>query len=102
MFPEGMDISGLMQQAQALQAQLQAAQAEMQAASYEGTAGGGAVTATVSGAGELTALEISPDVVDPEDTESLADLIIAAFRDANAKATKEAQAKMPQLPNLPF
>lgn len=102
MFPEGLNINGLMQQAQALQAQLQAAQAQMQAASFTGTAGGGAVSATVSGAGELTALEISPDVVDPDDIESLADLIIAAVRDANAQANKEAQASMPQLPHMPF
>ena len=80
------DLSGLLQQAQAMQQQMAQAQQELSAARVSGTAGGGLVTATVSGSGELLALEIEPSAVDPQDTETLADLVVAAVRDATAKA----------------
>ena len=107
MFPEGMDLGGLdmnslLAQAQAMQAQLQQAQADLAASTFEGTAGGGLVTARVTGAGELTGLDIKPEACDPDDTESLADLVVAAVRDAASKATDAAKRTMPQLPNLPF
>jgi nucleoid-associated protein EbfC len=84
----------LMKQAQKMQEQLEAAQAELAAATVTGTAGGGLVTATVSGSGELQALEIDPKAVDPEDIETLQDLIVAAVRDANRAATELANEKM--------
>ena len=52
----------------------------------EGTAGGDLVTVTITGAGELVGLVIKPEAVDPEDTETLADLILAAVRDATARS----------------
>lgn len=81
----------LLQQAQKMQQDLAAAQEALTQAQVEGTAGGGLVKATVSGAGELLGLFIDPEAVDPEDTETLADLIMAAVRDANAsvKAIQE-------------
>lgn len=95
MFPGGgVDMQQLLQQAQKMQQDLAAAQQELAEASVEGTAGGGLVKATVSGSGELTGLEIDPKVVDPEDTETLADLVIAAVRDANRAAQELAQAKL--------
>jgi DNA-binding YbaB/EbfC family protein len=72
----------LMKQAQKMQQQLADAQAELAVAELTGTAGGGLVTATITGGGELTALTISPEAVDPSDVETLQDLIIAAMRDA--------------------
>jgi len=100
MFPEGMDMNSLLEQAQAMQAQIAQAQEQMQKASYTGTAGGDLVTATLNGNGVLTALEIKPEAVDPDDTESLADLVIAAVRDAHEKAQAAAQQMMPNMPNL--
>ena len=82
----------LMKQAQKMQQQMVAAQAELAAAEVTGTAGGGLVTATVSGSGELKSLVIDPKVVDPDDTETLADLVVAAVRAANEQA-QELQAK---------
>jgi nucleoid-associated protein EbfC len=82
----------LMKQAQKMQQQMVAAQAELAAAEVTGTAGGGLVTATVTGSGELKSLVIDPKVVDPEDTETLADLVVAAVRAANEQA-QELQAK---------
>ena len=97
MFPEGMDMGALLQQAQAMQAQLQQTQQELAETTFEGSAGGGLVKATVLGTGELVGLELDPQAVDPEDCESLADLIIAAVRDASEQAGAHAAAMMPGL-----
>ena len=113
MFPGGgqPDMQALLQQAQQMQQQLAQAQEQLAAATVQGTAGGGLVTATVSGAGELKALVIDPKAVDPEDTETLADLILAAVRDANAAAQRLAAERLGPLaqglsgsgiPGLPF
>lgn len=80
----------ILAQAQQMQQQIVAAQAELEATEFTGVAGGGLVTATVSGTGELTGLVIAPAAVDPADTETLADLIIAAIRAANADAQQAA------------
>ncbi|MCW2539765.1 MAG: hypothetical protein JWN95_1490 [Frankiales bacterium] len=84
----------LMKQAQKMQQQLAAAQAELAETEVQGTAGGGLVTATVTGSGELRALTISPAAVDPEDVETLQDLVVAAVRDANHNAQALAAEKM--------
>ena len=93
MIPEG-DMSGLLAQAQAMQEQLLNAQQELAELEVEGSAGGGLVTATVTGAGELVGLVIKPEALDPEDTETLADLIVAAVRDATNKAQAVAASKL--------
>jgi len=84
----------LMKQAQQMQAQLVSAQAELAAAEVEGSAGGGLVRATLSGTGELKALAIDPKAVDPDDVETLQDLVVAAVRDASRAVTELAQQKM--------
>ena len=80
------DMAQLLAQAQQMQQRLAGAQDELARTQVQGTAGGGLVKATVSGAGEVLALEISPEACDPADTESLADLVIAAIRDATQAA----------------
>jgi DNA-binding YbaB/EbfC family protein len=82
----------MLKQAQKMQQDLLAAQEELADAQVKGSAGGGLVTVTMSGAGELVGLEIDPKAVDPDDTETLADLILAAVRDAS-RAAGELQAK---------
>ena len=93
MFPGGMDMQQVLAQAQQLQAQMAQAQEELANARVTGTAGGGLVTATVSGNGELVDLSISADALagdNPADTaETLADLVLAAVRDATEQATQE-------------
>jgi DNA-binding YbaB/EbfC family protein len=84
----------LMKQAQKMQQQLAAAQAELAAAEVTGTAGGGLVSATMTGSGELTALTISPEAVDPDDVETLQDLVVAAVRDASRAANALAATTM--------
>ena len=84
----------LMKQAQKMQQQLAAAQAELAETEVTGTAGGGLVTAVLNGSGELRSLTIDPKAVDPEDVETLQDLIVAAVRDATRAASELAEAKM--------
>jgi DNA-binding YbaB/EbfC family protein len=82
------DMQQILQQAQKMQEQLMSAQEELANAEATGSAGGGLVTAVVSGTGELKSITIDPKVVDPEDVETLADLVVAAVRDASGEANK--------------
>lgn len=84
------DMNQLMRQAQQMQEQLAAAQEELASKTFEGTAGGGVVTATVSGAQELVSLEIDESVVDPDDVEMLQDLVVAAVNQAMKAASDAA------------
>ena len=84
----------LMKQAQKMQQQMLAAQEELANATVEGASGGGMVKATVTGAGDLVSLAIDPSVVDPEDVETLTDLVVAAVRDASRAAQELAAEKM--------
>ena len=83
--------NNMMRQAQALQRKLAAAQDELAGLEVSGTAGGGMVTATATGAGELRGLVIARDVVDPDDVEMLQDLVTAAVNEAlrNARALEQ-------------
>jgi DNA-binding YbaB/EbfC family protein len=72
----------ILQQAQKMQQELANAQAELAEKRFEGSAGGGMVTAVVTGGPELVEVKISPEVVDPEDIEMLEDLVLAAVRQA--------------------
>lgn len=98
---EGMDMNALLAQAQQMQADVLKAQEDQANRRFDGSSGGGLVTATVSGLGDLLHLEISPDAWDPEDPETLAALVIAAFRAAKEEADGAAQANMPQMPQMP-
>jgi DNA-binding YbaB/EbfC family protein len=88
------DLQQMLQQAQKMQADLMAAQQELAETEVEGSAGGGLVTAAVTGNGELVRLLIAPEVADPEDTETLADLVVVAVRDANEAAQRLQQEKL--------
>jgi nucleoid-associated protein EbfC len=76
------DPNQLMQQVAQMQAEMAKAQNALAAEQVVGTAGGGAVTASVTGSGELVSITLSPDVVDPTDVEMLQDLIVAAVSEA--------------------
>ena len=84
----------MLKQAQKMQQQMLAAQAELAEAQVTGTAGGGLVTATATGSGEIVSVRIDPKAVDPDDVESLEDLVIAAIRDAARAAAEMAEQKM--------
>jgi DNA-binding YbaB/EbfC family protein len=83
----GFDMNALLQQAQQMQEQLQEAQQRLHDSEVEGTVG--SVTVKVNGVGELTAVDVKPGSFDADDAESLSDLgdmVVAAYRDAKAKA----------------
>jgi DNA-binding YbaB/EbfC family protein len=86
--PDQSGLAALMAQAQQMQQQLVAAQDELATSRVKGTAGGGLVTATVTGGGELIGLDIDPTAIDPGDAEGLADLVVAAIRAANRAAAE--------------
>jgi len=84
----------LLKQAQQMQQQLVAAQAELAEREVTGSAGGGLVTATMTGSGDVTAITIAPSAVDPDDLETLQDLVVAALHDAKRAADELAQNTM--------
>jgi len=83
----------MMRQIQKMQADMARAQEELAASEVTGTAGGGMVTATMTGSGELRAVKIDPQAVDPDDVELLEDMVVAAI----AEAKKNADALQQQL-----
>lgn len=87
-------MAGLLAQAQAMQAQLMNAQAEIAATEVVGEAGGGLVRVVGNGIGEVTAVAIDPKVIDPEDPETLQDLVVGALSDLAAKKDALAAQKM--------
>ncbi len=89
-----MDFEKLLQQAQQMQEQMQQAQEEMAKETVEGTAGGGAVTVKATGAGKLLEVKIQKEAIDPEDPETLEDLVVAAVNAALESANELAQSKL--------
>lgn len=95
----------MMKKIQEMQAQMEQKQAEIEASEFTASAGGGAVEVTVSGAHEVKSIIMQPDVIDPEDAEMLADLIIAATNEAMRKADDAMEQAMNAAKgglNLPF
>ncbi len=90
----GFDMNSLLEQAQQMQQQMITAQEELAAATVDGTVGDGLVTVTVNGTGEMVGVQIRKGSFDPEETEDLEDLIVAAYRDAKAKADALAAEKL--------
>jgi nucleoid-associated protein EbfC len=88
------DMSALLAQAQRLQEELVAAKDRLAEARVEGSAASGLVTATVSGTGELLTVTIKPEACDPDDAETLGDMVVAAVRDANEQAGQLAAEQM--------
>lgn len=93
--PGGM--GNIMKQAQRMQRQMEEKQKEMEAKEFEGTAGGGVVSVKLTGKREVVSVKISPDAVDPEDVETLEDLVAAALGEALRKVEEESSASMDQI-----
>lgn len=88
------NMQALLKQAQAMQAQMAEAQEQLANTQITGTAGGGLVTVTVSGTGEVLAVKIDAKAVDPDDVETLEDLLLAAIRDGQSQAAELGEAAM--------
>ena len=98
-FPGGMpgNMNNLMKQAQRMQRQGEETTKELEEKEYSASAGGGAVTVTVSGKKEVLSVKLAEEVVDPDDIEMLQDLIVAATNEALRKMEEESQAAMSKL-----
>jgi DNA-binding YbaB/EbfC family protein len=89
-----MDMNKLLQQVGEMQQQMQQAQQELANETVEASAGGGMVTVTATGAGEVKAIRIDPKAIDPDDPELLADMILAAVNEALRSAQSLAESKL--------
>ena len=100
----GQNINAMLQQAQKMQADMQAKQEELEEREYEISAGGGAVTVKINGKKQILALDIQPEIVDPDDIETLSDILVAAVNEAIKRVEDTASAEMEQITgamNLP-
>ena len=88
------NLQQLMKQAQKMQQQLADAQAELAEAEVSGTAGGGLVTVTMTAAGDFRTVKIDPKAVDPDDVDTLEDLVLAAIHNATEEARSLTEEKM--------
>ena len=91
------DFEKLMQQAAAMQEQVQRMQEDAQRETAQSSVGGGLVKVTANGAGEVLAVEISRDAIDPDDPEALADLVLAGVNEALRSARSAVEAKAQQM-----
>lgn len=94
----------LMKQAQEMQSRMQAMQQKLAEIELDGASGGGLVTVTVNGKGEMRRLKIDPSLVEAKEVEVLEDLVVAAFNDAKAKVEAHVAEEMQKLTgglNLP-
>lgn len=91
------DIMGMMKAASEMKGKMEAMQAELAELVVEGRSGGGMVTVSLSGKGDLRGLKIDPSLANPAEVEVLEDLIIAAFNDAKGKSEAEMQRRMAEV-----
>jgi DNA-binding YbaB/EbfC family protein len=99
------DFMKMLQQAQQMQGKLQQMQQELEARTVTATSGGGLVTVTADGKGQVRTVKIDPTVVNPSDVEMLEDLVLVAVGEAQKKAAELAQEEMQKLTgglSLPF
>lgn len=91
------DMAGMMKKAQQMQTDMAAMQDELHNVMVTGESGAGLVKATASAKGELKALDIDPSIFNGDDKEVVEDLILAAIKDAQGKASEKAQEEMAKL-----
>ena len=91
--PKGMggpqNMQAMLRQAQKMQEDMAALQAELDEKEYDVSAGGGMVTVRINGKKEILSIDIKPDIVDPDDIETLSDILMAAVNQAITKVDKE-------------
>ena len=96
-----MDFNKMLEQVQQMQGQMQKAQEELKNETVQASAGGGMVTVTATGAGEIKEITIDPKAIDPDDPEMLADMVMAAANEALRSAQELVESKIRgQMPDL--
>lgn len=88
------NMANMMKQAQAMQKKMVEEQEKLAAKEYEGSAGGGVVSLTINGKGEMLKIKISQEMLSPDEVEMLEDLVVAAFNDAKKKQTEDSESSM--------
>ena len=101
--PQGMgggpsNMQGMMRQVQKMQADMEALQADLDTREYEIKAGGGVVTVKINGKKEVLSIDIKPEIVDPDDIETLSDVLVAAVNEAIKKVEDTNAAEMQKVP----
>ncbi len=91
------NLGNMLKQVQEMQTRMGELQEKLAAAEISGSAGGGMVTVTLNGKGDMRRIRIDPSIVDPKETEVLEDLIVAAVQDARGKVESQAQEEMSKL-----
>ncbi len=100
--PQGMgggpsNMQSMLKQAQKMQEDMQAKQAELEEREYDISAGGGVVGVKINGKKEILSVKLAPEVVDPDDVETLEDLIVAAFNEAIKRVESESAEEMQKI-----
>lgn len=90
-------MQGMIRQAQKMQEDMEALQAELDVKEYEVQAGGGAVTVKINGKKEILNISISPEIVDPDDIETLSDILVAGVNEAIKKVESVNSAEMEKI-----
>ncbi len=90
----GMDMNKMLQQVQQMQAEMAKAQEELANETVEASVGGGMVTVIANGAGEIVAVKIKPEAIDPDDPETLEDLVLAGVNEALRNAQELMQSRL--------
>ncbi len=101
MLNQNMDMSSLLKQAQKMQEDMQRSQQAIESAEIEGSSGGGLVKVKINGKKKILSLRIDPSVIDPDDSEGLEDLIMAAVNQACEEADKMSGEEISKAAKLP-
>ena len=91
------NMADMLKKAQKMQEDMQAKQAELEEKEYTISAGGGVVSVKINGKREILAIDIEPEIVDPDDVETLSDILIAAVNEAIKKVDSISEAEMGKL-----
>ena len=94
MVPKGPSMNEMLRQAQKMQEDMQKKQAELEEKEYEVSAGGGVVKVKINGRREVLDIDIAPEIVDPDDIETLSDILVAAVNEAIKKVNADSDAEM--------
>lgn len=95
--PQGPSMNAMLKQAQKMQEDMAAKQAELEEREYEISAGGGAVKIKINGKKEILSLDISPEIVDPDDVETLSDILTAGINEAIKRVEETSQKEMEKI-----
>ena len=100
-YPKGLggpqNMNGMMKQVQKMQEEMTALQTELEEREYEVSAGGGMVKVKINGKREILHIDIQPDIVDPDDIETLADVVTAAVNEALKKVDSTSESEMQKI-----